>query len=256
MLYFSRAHAACAYTSLVDQVVTFLPSLKGPHFPESNLDKLADVADAVLEKSHACTFRPPSEYCSQCTWPEERSRTPAHSTNSKSQLSQPVFLSSSPVAPTDVSVSPTRTAAHEDRFSVPTLSGDPERAISHRTILVGPEVSEDLAEARDPHSWACQFQEVLLRHFGSLDIAFDFLDMATGSASGRITATKFRYSWQALGLRGDPRLVFSYMDVNGDGIIDAEEFKSWRKTREHRRSPVISSSYLYACSRYCIGSFA
>ena len=70
MVYFARAHAACAYTSLIDQVITFLPSLRGPHFPETNLDKLAEIADSVLEKSSACTFRPTSEYCSECTWPE------------------------------------------------------------------------------------------------------------------------------------------------------------------------------------------
>lgn len=246
MVFFPSEHAACAYTSLVDQAIVFLPSLRAAHFPDPNLERLASVADAVLEKSAACTFRPPTSYCAACTWPDTDKRSPARRKPPR-RVQSPVELATVPNKVSEVSVSayakppqPTDIAAsvvackdpgeHAFRSISPVRRNNRKSTIEEEAELLPPP-----PRRIDTHQNACDFHDALLRHFGSPEVAFQFLDNTTGNCTGQISATKFRYAWKTMGIEGDMRSVFRYMDANGDGAIDENDFKTWREVREKQR---------------------
>ena len=254
MLFFPGMHAACAYTSLIDQAVIYLPSLRMNHFPDSNLERIASVADAVLEKTTACNLRPPSVYCAACTWPEQRtaSRSPKRRLSPK-KSEQPQSLSTAPLSTSEISVSVATPSSPRESVGATKDAGEIAfRAISppkrrNRLPPVDSLPEDEITRLPPPrradvHQVACEFEDTLLKHFGSLPIAFQFLDSATGKSTGQISATKFRYSWKTLAIDGDMRSVFPYMDINGDGVIDEDEFKSWRSIRQRQKDQLITVS--------------
>jgi hypothetical protein len=241
MLFFPGAHAACAYVSLVDRALIFLPSLRQGHVPDSNLDRLAEVADAVLEKSAACTFRPPSLYCSECTWPS--SPSPSHRRKPQMRAESAIALATSPVLSTEVSKSQPTDRQPATAPSVAADKGSVTRRRMRPPRRSVPEEDEiPVPTKRNVHETACDFEDILVRHFGSPEIAFQFLDSSTGNPSGLISTTKFRYCCKALQLDdAEMRPVFAYIDFNGDGVIDESEFRSWRSVREKQRNQHIST---------------
>jgi hypothetical protein len=252
MLFFPGMHAACAYTSLVDKAIIYLPSLRLSHFPDANLERIASIADAVLEKSSACNLRPPSVFCAACTWPQQRSpsRSPTRRRQSPKRPEEAISLKSVPLKSSEVSISgPSESTSPQ--ISEAAVKDPGEITFRPRRPKLPPVRIQDDIEASvpspaarrpDTHQIACEFEDALLRQFGSLPVAFQFLDSATGTSTGQISATKFRYCWKALGMEGDMRSVFPYMDINGDGVIDEEEFKSWRALRQKQRGEYIQVS--------------
>ncbi len=252
MLFFPGTHAACAYTSLVDQAIIFLPSIRSAHFPDTNLERLANIADTVLEKGTVCTFRPPSVYCAACTWPEDHigHRPPRTRRRSPKRATSPVELLSDPVRTSEVSIKPTLVlppvSPGSDKACKDPAEGafrpspnrqrkpsQPLRVQDEEELIPPPPVKSDT------HQIACDFDDSLMRHFGSREVAFQFLDSATGKCTGQISATKFRYCWKSLGFTGDMRSVFPYLDVDGDGVINETDFKSWRAIREKQKEQRI-----------------
>jgi hypothetical protein len=245
MVFFPGAHAACAYTSLADQAIMFLPSLRAAHFPDTNLERVASVADALLEKSVACTFRPPSSYCSACTWPDTDVRSPARRKPMK-RAQSPIELATVPNAVSEISVpvyaQPSQAEPSPSVVAVRDPGENTFRNISPVRRSRKKSTAEEEAEPLPPpprrsdtHQTACDFEDALLRHFGSPEVAFQFLDNTTGNCTGQISATKFRYAWKTMGMDGDMRSVFRYIDVDCDGAIDETDFRTWRSVREKQR---------------------
>lgn len=260
MLLFPGSHAACAYTSMVDKAIIYLPSLRSSHFPDSNLDRLAGIADAVLEKSSSCNFRPPSMYCSVCTWPETLNTRspPARPKGSVRRHTPPPALASSPLRTSEVSIkaqADNQLTRIEDSIAAehgslarksPKRRSRPTKAPENVADEI--DLTPAVPRTKDVHEIACKFDDTLVGHFGSRHIAFQFLDAATGNETGQVSATKFRYCFRALGLDGDMRGVFAYFDVDADGAISEQDFNSWKEVREKQKAQNIAVSLPHSSS--------
>lgn len=95
----------------------------------------------------------------------------------------------------------------------------------------GEKVSLQLQWAEDLFKYTCTFEQLLLQRFGSLDSAFDYIDSVTSARSGKLSMTKFVYACSNLNFKGDAKALFYFLDTRGDGVVDLDEFRTWRRFR-------------------------
>lgn len=94
------------------------------------------------------------------------------------------------------------------------------------------EVSPKLEQAIELQLQTKAFVDSLIRTFGSLDLAFGYIDGASGRKTGKVSMTKFLYGIRHMALNRDPKDVFYHIDVKGDGALDLEELRTWEGVRE------------------------
>ena len=117
---------------------------------------------------------------------------------------------------------------------VPVVTSQLVSVLEEPELVLAPRNSSHLERMIQTHNQTLELMEVLKKSFGTLDLAFDFIDGSVGNRSGKISMTKFSFGVRATKFNGDWKAIFHHIDVKSDGCIDLNELRSWKDERENQ----------------------
>jgi hypothetical protein len=116
----------------------------------------------------------------------------------------------------------------------PIVSSQLVSVLEEPDLVLAPRNSSQLDRILKIHSHTSEFVELLIKSFGSLDLAFDFIDRSVGNPSGKLSITKFSFAVKAIQYPGDWKGIFHHIDIKSDGCIDMNELRVWKETRSEQ----------------------
>lgn len=278
LVLYPSVNAADAYLSFVRSTIFRLPTLVSPNFPLPTMDKIALIADTLMEKRFASCFHPTVSMTLDNMRAEPhlpRASKWAHAAHPPDPPPAPVVVNQSaqvtapPTPLIDLStgdllipsvekpidssspVQPSKLLSGYIGFPTrpyrPWSEGQskPSRASAGSGSPSAQKLPEPLTCLRPPPSMdeiSSRFHRQLLDDFGSIERGFKYFDECTGGKSGRVTSTKFFYACDAIGFDAGSREIlrsfFRYIDYKSDGFIDPEELLNWIEVQRSRRSKI------------------